>query len=424
MKKTSRAGVSDTRAGLQPAGLFSNAGIFKKGFQDFHPLDESPYLLFDAESSMLGNLENPTLDLDASKTETLDVITATRAGIATYTSSDGQIVTADENTVRVDWSLGYPAMLIEPSVENLVTDSLLFAELGDATRVGGIDAPDGSTNAKRISNAQAVNTTFAKCLTISIPTGVAANYVGSVYVRGTAGETVNVFMKRASGGTFVTSGSRSVLLTGDWQRVENLALTSDPTNSNLSVYFSSAGETADTIDVWGAQIEEGVVSTSIIPTSGSAVTRNADNLVIDGTAFSDFYNATEGTWYCEVVPKGNDGSANYTFIFEYGVDDLNRTGFFYYVSNGSTSITSFESGTPFYNHVRYVDHTNQLTRMAYSYKSGNHNSAIDGIAYSDTDAVVPAANQLRLGSRVSGSAGKLIGHIKRLIYWPTHSDSL
>src|SRR5210317_2452878 len=71
-------------------------------YRDFDPLSLEPYLLFDAESSMLGNLENPTLDLDASDNGSLDVITATRAGTATFTAADGQIVVADEDTVRVD----------------------------------------------------------------------------------------------------------------------------------------------------------------------------------------------------------------------------------------------------------------------------------------------------------------------------------
>ena len=115
-----------TPSGLQSsAGLYGNCGVyqFDRNGAIFNPLDLNPYLLFDAETSMIGTLENPTLDLDPTKQETLDVITATRAGSATFVNISGEIETAQANTVRVDHSLGYPAILVEPSATNLVTYS-------------------------------------------------------------------------------------------------------------------------------------------------------------------------------------------------------------------------------------------------------------------------------------------------------------
>ena len=63
--------------------------LVQKVFGDFDPLRLDPYLFFDAATSMVGTLENPTLDLDPATPSTLDVITATRAGIATYTDPEG-----------------------------------------------------------------------------------------------------------------------------------------------------------------------------------------------------------------------------------------------------------------------------------------------------------------------------------------------
>ena len=34
------------------------------GFNEFHPNELDPFLLFDARDSMIGTLENPTLDLE------------------------------------------------------------------------------------------------------------------------------------------------------------------------------------------------------------------------------------------------------------------------------------------------------------------------------------------------------------------------
>ena len=111
----------------------------------------NPYLLFDAESSMIGTFETPTLDLDPSVPSSLDVITAVRTGVATYTDESGLIQEATANTVRVDHSLGYPAMLIEPSATNLVP-SKVFTANGTTTIASGFLAPDGAMDAYEVSN--------------------------------------------------------------------------------------------------------------------------------------------------------------------------------------------------------------------------------------------------------------------------------
>src|SRR6056300_1845277 len=77
-------------------------GLTRGGGVPFNPLSLDPYLLFDTRSSMIGTFENPTLDLDPSDPDTLDVITATRSGVATYTDEDGLIQSASADTVRVD----------------------------------------------------------------------------------------------------------------------------------------------------------------------------------------------------------------------------------------------------------------------------------------------------------------------------------
>ena len=58
--------------------------------------------------------------------------------------------------------------------------------------------------------------------------------------------------------------------------------------------------TTGTIFPWGAQLEAGAgPPTSYIPTTTAAVTRNADVPTITGTAFSGWYNQTEGTLFAE-----------------------------------------------------------------------------------------------------------------------------
>ena len=74
--------ISPYNAGLRYIG----DGVFT-----VDPLSFNPYFYIDAASSMLGVLESPSLDLNPAVSSTLDIITATRAGTATYTDASGNI---------------------------------------------------------------------------------------------------------------------------------------------------------------------------------------------------------------------------------------------------------------------------------------------------------------------------------------------
>ena len=545
----------------------------------------NPYLLFDAESSMIGTLENPTLDLDPAFPDTLDVITAVRAGVASFTDESGLIQSATANTVRVDHTqgaeltptvyqnIGYtdfssgwsnynstttvgsgfenqpsriiegtvsnsnnyyfpvttvdsqlytyslyvrrvsgtssvslvhtnsptgtktsinptsewqrfsvvfegvsgggtsaigieeslagdsveiampqveegttassfvanttgspkfitgatygprvPMILVEPSATNLVP-SKGFSNIGTTTTVAsGFLAPDGSMDAYEVSNILDNSSDRAYCVAATV--SGSTEYTGSLYVKGTAGEVATFQAKRASAGAYVSSTTSVVTLTGSWQRVTGLTFTTaaDNTQAVVSVRNESPTTTADTIQVWGAQLEAGSVATSYIPTSGSAVTRAADDLTITGSAFSDFFNASEGTVYAESVTKKSDGQP---FVFSANTDSNNRI--VYYNTTTATSVYVAANGVAQANlNVGNRPAAGTLSRGALSYKINNIEASVDGGGgVSDTSATIPSVNKLTIGTRITGEAiYYLNGHIKRLIYWPTHSDSL
>jgi len=543
--------------------------------------------LFDARDSMVGTLENPTLDLNPALPETLDVITATRAGTATFTDANGNIATAPANTVRVDYtqgaeltptkfqrvaytdfSLGWqslnnlavtssgdfqgqpvfrlttdgvsansiyqdtiateegftytgsfyirrisgstqpyvrhgasasgnstaiavttewtrvsvpilsksgggfvyfgfiqslagndvyeitqpqfeegttasdfvanttgspkfitgatfgprvPMILVEPSSENLLVESNAFFNSADATKTTGIDAPDGTNTAINIGNILAGTSDRANS-SYAIVTG-STDYSGSVYVRGNAGDVVALYIKRVAG-SFVSSPIRHVTLTGDWQRVENINITTLADNTQLRLFvYKDNSVTADSVDLWGGQIELGSVSTSVIPTSGSTVTRAADDLVITGSAFTDFYNQSEGTFYAESNTRLSDGQP---FIVSVDNGDNNRIILY----NATTSVRGFvktSGSTQADFSISTRPSANTLNRIALSYKTNNVQGSLNGgSVITDTSvSIATSINRMNIGTRYNqGDANKLNGHIKRLIYWPYHSDSL
>jgi hypothetical protein len=155
------------------------------------------------------------------------------------------------------------------------------------------------------------------------------------------------------------------------------------------------------------------------------VTRGFEDLVISGSAFSSFYNQSEGTVYVESVLSSGSQEP---FLVQISEDngDSNRMLLWNNANNVNALVDT--SGT------RVVSQTvasrpaaGALSRTAFSYATNNIKASADGGSVAtDTSAALPTGiNKLFLSSRVGQSEiYKLNGHIKRLIYWPYHSDSL
>ena len=438
------AGVNDGKAGLQSAaGLFSKAGIFDKRSEAFNIKELNPYLLFDTQTSMLGELESPTLDLDPATPSTLDVITATRSGVATYTDADGVIQTAPENTVRVDHVDGVPMMLIEPSATNLVDYSEDFSQPwipSGVSVLGGQPSPSGSqtatllkgnTNSSRhnIVRGGLMNTVtasfslFAKAKELRYLQIASANSTAQVVnvdlLSGTIGNVglnfSNVVLEPYPDGWF-----RITLVSPNQYNAFYISLVSSLTAGWLESW--AMPNDTDGLYIWGAQLEEGSVATSYIPTSGSTVQRSSDNLVVDGSAFSDFYNATEGTVYVESTGRGY---FDFNTIFAFSDNSaVNRIYARSTSNSGGLAVFSGGSVSAAMSGLTVVAN-NVLSRSAHSFKANNFLTSRDGnSATPDTNGNMPAGiDRLYIGAGDTGG-NQLNGHLKRLIYWPTHSDSL
>jgi hypothetical protein len=332
-----------------------------------------------------------------------------------------------------------PMILVEPSSVNLVTYSEDFSHSSwtktAATMEGGHTAPDGTATAYKLieDNTDSVHRTFQTATASVSPSAsisVFVKYSGRRYVLiRFADQSVGRWYDLISGtlgGTYLgTPNDSSIELIGnDWYRI-TLSHTSDAQArcefwvSDTESVSSYTGDGTSGVYIWGAQLETGI-ATSYIPTSGSTATRAKDDLVISGSAFSDFFNASEGTTYMEAVPNSsgvyfwsiNDGGvANRIFSFYDISDNINH-----YVISGST--TYFVDDIP-------ASAPSAISRSAISYKTNNVIHSVNGTNSStDTSVTLPSGlNKLSLGQSVL-SQSTLNGHIKRLIYWPLHSDSL
>jgi hypothetical protein len=323
-----------------------------------------------------------------------------------------------------------PMILCEPSATNLVTYSEDFSnaawtKFGGGTGIAPVvtpdfgTSPDGTVSASRVQFNKGTGTTVGDQSTIfdSEATSSGATTSKSIYLKSNTNEAYEMVIYEVTNAS--GTNVKKITVTPNWQRFDVYGAVSSTTTGIAiglrEINVSGLSNTADVL-VWGAQVETGSVSTSYIPTSGSTVTRAADDLVISGSAFSDFYNASEGTFYFEGVPQ------NLTDDTIYWMD----------MSPSNERIAIYDG--PAYDVRFFVENTesvsaayypaNQLARLAISVKSNAQELSVNGAAsVTLTKSSLPSPTSLHIGSRYS-LGNHLNGHIKRLIYWPYHSDSL
>jgi hypothetical protein len=190
--------------------------------------------------------EIPSLDLRFADDKSLvdattgtNLIDFTRASSGTYVGSDGLIKTATTN-------------LLLRSEE--FDDAVWTASAGVAISSNAAESPIGTVTADLIEFGDANRVVQQNITGIS---GV--SYTGSIWVKGTAGETIRL------GGANITASNET--LTGGWDR---LSFTGTSSSTALSLVLSTFGSvTARNIYLWGAQLEQSSTVGEYIPTTST-----------------------------------------------------------------------------------------------------------------------------------------------------------
>ena len=249
----------------------------------------------------------PAVLFDFANSKTLDPrITFKRESIGTYYDISGLMKIAIANQPRFTYNTETrisSGLLIEESRTNHIRYSALFTlgSITDTTTwydtritrdpVSGVVAPDGTTAIKFTANS---GTTELAPATIMFQSTVAG---------GPTPRTFSIWIKRVSG-----TGSIQYTMDPNTPVTEfsepswyEIPVTTTLTRYDFTDNTSDHGvgiklETADdSIVMWGAQLEDGGMVTSYIPTVTTSVRREADTVYIEGTNFSRWYNQNEGT---------------------------------------------------------------------------------------------------------------------------------
>ena len=392
-------------------------------------------------SSLYPNV-SPSLLLDFARAKTLDPrITFTRTTTATYFDSDGVLQTAlpgqarfDHNPVTGD-SLG---LLVEEQRSNLFTyseqfDDSAWTKTRSSITANTIIAPDGTLTADKLVE-DATTGEHQVSRATAITSGVRFSF--SCFVK--SAERTIARLAFSTGGASIEIGtatynlvSQAIVTSGTvfattiqdvgngWFKISAVTSQSTGTGSpTFSITLVSTGTTTNYtgdgtsgLYIWGAQVEAGAFATSYIPTTTTALTRNADVASMTGRNFSDWYNASEGSLYGESSSL-RDTATRWPFAFDDG-SATNLIG----VRFTSTQVQN----RVFVNSVAQADivtaQTTGYAKTALGYQTNNFAAAVnDVLVGTDTSGTIPVVSQFTIGRVTGGSP--ICGHIRKLAYYP------
>ena len=258
----------------------------------------------------------------------------TRASTGTYYNSVGTLVGAAINTPRFDYdpvTLQLKGLLLEDASTNIMAPSIPIGgswvpSALTVTAASGI-APDGTNTMVRMAETAVNNLHFT-----SVGQGFAGGgqWTGSVYAKAAELRYLQFVLDDGGanavyatfdlvGGTItgpVASTGTAVAVSASMQAVGNgiyrCSIVTTPAGTALRTMLftantgnpgkfpSYAGNAANGLLVWGAQVEALPYMSSHIPTTSVSVTRARDSLVYPAAALTGF-SATQGSWLAEFI---------------------------------------------------------------------------------------------------------------------------
>jgi hypothetical protein len=371
--------------------------------------------------------------------------TTPTAGRSTRINKDGLIELVADNVPRLDYPIGggCPALLVEPSAQNLVPNGVGFTSLAGVQTSSITDSPAVAISGTLITKNEASGTirytgqNFSASALVSSTTytisrffkynGVAFNTSlepNSSAQWGNVSWNQAIVLSAASGVTLGTS----TLCTGSvenygngWYRV-NVRVTTGATISGaatvaiLSILPASLS-TGQGFLTACPQLETGSVPTSYIPTTTAAITRGAET--ISKTGVSSLIGQTEGTIYAEFIntfsSSYNDGVLIRVFadanneVFGRKEAASNRYTFRWRANSQNTTFTN-------------VNVPNGVNKIALAYKSGDTALFLNGVQIGSTSTDVRAfsVNPTTVALGSNGGAGQFFNdRIRAVTLYPT-----
>jgi len=336
---------------------------------------------------------------------------------------------------RIDYTNGEGSILLEPSRTNVMpynqTIDTGWSKLNVTVADNQTTSPDGTKNAG-LSTVTSTNADHASYDTVSGALTGGNNCYISCFVKksttrylrlveGYTNDSIYIDIDNAtiSYGGSATNGIIENYGNG-WYRIGFEFVANVTGDAQLILYIlnssniqSYAGN-GEAVYLWGAQVEEGSYATSLIQTSGTAVTRSAD--AADNAGNSDLINSTEGVLYAEINSLTQTlGSSDEAISISDGTLD-NRIQVYHKKNLSNTIAYGIESGNAiqFFVSVAIAD-ISLPHKVAIKYKANDCALWIDGNEVdTQTSVSMPSGlNELQFAS--GNGASQFYGNAKSVM---------
>ena len=344
-----------------------------------------------------------TLDLSFMTPGTLDPrITFTRASTGTYFDSTGTIQTAATNVPRWDYdpvTHALKGLLIEEARTNVCLSSgavgiVASWQIGTAgvaaatITANNVIAPDGTTTGTRIAYPAVPGAGNLSAVYQNL-TVTAAVYTFSVWLRGAVGGEQLYLGINVSNTSY--SHAPRITLTTQWQRFTYVTptLTAAAWTFDIGTDLrdgTQASTPAQTIFVWGAQVELGAFPTSYIPTTAAAVTRAFDGMAMP------FTPTASGTYQAEFIPSGVAASLPVIISGNAGSPVMS-------IGADSRLVASIKGGASVFSGVAPPLMFNAVNKAAFGWLTGGSKAAVNGLLLgANAVALTVTGTALQFGS--------------------------
>ena len=212
----------------------------------------------------------------------------------------------------------------------------------------------------------------------------------------------------------VTTGATKLRDAGNgweqWYAVHQITSGTSSTTLRLYINVLALG-VSNAFAIWGNQVEAGAFATSYIPTTGAALTRNADVAMMTGTNFSDWWQAGKGGAQVQAIPSTVSGVRPLVQYDDGTADNLialrgNTTNPELQIVDGGAPQVQLDAGTIVANTPYSLTGWWQTNDC-----KARQNS---GATVSDYTATIPTVTQARLGS---DGTNYLNGHLATINYY-------
>lgn len=319
---------------------------------------------------------------------------------AQYVESSDPLVylrtTNRQDVLRVDYSSGQPALLLEQQRTNLVLQSQSFGSASWTKGTGVTVVDNNATSPDNNLNAS----------TVTFLSGGANEFVrqSRAFASGTV-YTISVYARLISGNSSMSFDienaiSQSFTITNTWQRY-----TWTVTPASAYTWFDIQMGGSSVIQLYGAQIEQAGSVTTYIPTTTATATRSADLLSMSN--ISPLIGQTEGTLYIETMYQQVTTSGAVIFRADDGTEN-NRIVIFSAANSGNLiiNISRAGSGVDIITYSNFLSLTNGgRAKIAIAYKDGDFVLAVNGsiVGTSNNSGAIPTLSAVRLNSNTAGA---------------------